>query len=258
MAIKRQIIISEKDYIWKDLCLSVDGKSKRKDLKSWSFPELFKNHYQDGQQRLFCITFPEITCINPIIVELSISSGQNFHLKGNILKLCKQIADELGNQFYLVVQSLDIKKTCSKSTIQSTLPETIARIVKQRTRQAAYRNELLTLWNNKCALTNIDFKGVLVASHIKPFYLAEGSEKYDVANGLLLCTHIDKLFDLGLISFDENGSILVSQELANHKLLQKLNIPKQASLNFNNLSDPSKKREILAYLSFHRDKIFHS
>jgi predicted restriction endonuclease len=50
----------------------------------------------------------------------------------------------------------------------------------------------------------------LIASHIKPWRSANNQERIDGSNGLLLAPHVDLLFDRGLISFTDEGSLLVS------------------------------------------------
>ncbi|MEG1080036.1 MAG: HNH endonuclease signature motif containing protein, partial [Pseudomonas sp.] len=55
---------------------------------------------------------------------------------------------------------------------------------------------------------------LLVASHIEAWAFADNKARLDTDNGLLLATHIDRLFDCGLISFDEDGRLLVSDSLA--------------------------------------------
>ena len=49
---------------------------------------------------------------------------------------------------------------------------------------------------------------VLIASHIKPFFISNDVEAYDPNNGFLLSRNIDSLFDLGYITFTENGEII--------------------------------------------------
>jgi hypothetical protein len=56
-------------------------------------------------------------------------------------------------------------------------------------------------------------KSWLRASHIKPWRTSDDTEKQDGDNGLLLVPHVDALFDKGLISFADDGSILLSEKL---------------------------------------------
>lgn len=53
----------------------------------------------------------------------------------------------------------------------------------------------------------------LVASHIKPFKKSSDEEAYDPDNGLLLSQNMDGLFDKGYISFNNDGSIILSNKL---------------------------------------------
>lgn len=52
-----------------------------------------------------------------------------------------------------------------------------------------------------------------MASHIKPWGQSNNQERLDVNNGLLLCPNHNSLFDKGYISFEDNGTILISDSL---------------------------------------------
>lgn len=64
-----------------------------------------------------------------------------------------------------------------------------------------------------CRLTGVTDPFLLVASHIKPWRDCDDLEKLDGCNGLLLSPHVDRLFDRGLISFEDDGTILKSPKL---------------------------------------------
>jgi 5-methylcytosine-specific restriction protein A len=87
-------------------------------------------------------------------------------------------------------------------------------LVTSRVGQGAYRKSILYRWEFKCAVTNYSNKGILIASHIVPWKNSTNEERLDVENGILLSPTYDALFDLGLISFENNGKILLSTELA--------------------------------------------
>jgi len=58
-------------------------------------------------------------------------------------------------------------------------------------------------------------KDVLTASHIKPWRLCEtAEERTSVSNGLLLVPTLDRLFDRGLITFDESFKIRISSQIS--------------------------------------------
>ncbi|MBV2184662.1 MAG: HNH endonuclease, partial [Rhizobium sp.] len=82
-----------------------------------------------------------------------------------------------------------------------------------RLKQSKFRSDLLKRHNGRCVLTQIDMPDLLRASHIKPWAKSSHKERVDPDNGLLLAVHLDGLFDKGLISFDENGKILISERV---------------------------------------------
>ncbi len=100
----------------------------------------------------------------------------------------------------------EIDKIKCDDSIQSTEKETI---IRARIGQGKFREKLIQYWQG-CAITGCDFMDILVASHIKPWCVADNTERLDCFNGLLLLPNIDKLFDKGYISFDSNGKILFS------------------------------------------------
>lgn len=63
-------------------------------------------------------------------------------------------------------------------------------------------------WEGKCAVSDSECEGLLVASHIYPWTRSDPRQKTDVNNGLLLSVPLDKLFDRGLISFSDRGKLL--------------------------------------------------
>ena len=70
----------------------------------------------------------------------------------------------------------------------------------------------LTYWVTLASITGCKLTNILIASHIKPWRNSSNPERLDVFNGLLLTPNYDKLFDLGFISFDDNGEIIFSKE----------------------------------------------
>ena len=88
-------------------------------------------------------------------------------------------------------------------------------------------------------------KNILISSHIVPWSESNDDERLDVENGILLSPNIDSLFDKHFISFNDDGSILISK---------KLDIFNRESLNIHEdikipISGGMKK-----YLKRHREK----
>ncbi|MBD7908021.1 HNH endonuclease [Sporosarcina gallistercoris] len=84
---------------------------------------------------------------------------------------------------------------------------------KVRLGRQRFRNELLPLWNSKCALCEIELPELLQASYAKPWKDSTNSERVDPNNGILLCRNHDALYNHGLIAFDGQGKIHISASM---------------------------------------------
>lgn len=121
-------------------------------------------------------------------------------------------------------------------------------IQKIRTQQGAFRRVLLERYNSTCCLCGLQDTKLLIASHIKPFAECTESERQDANNGLLLSVHIDALFDKGLISFYNDGTIIISPILG-RKTQTLLNIKAGMRLT-SPLNDVQK-----AFMQYHRSTL---
>ena len=118
--------------------------------------------------------------------------------------------------------------------------------VKVRVNQGIFRDRLLNKYS-KCCLCGVSDTNLLTASHIKPWVESSSKEKLDIENGFLLCPNHDKLFDGGWISFNDDGTILISDTLKQTEKVF-MNIREDMKIV---LSENNKK-----YLKFHRDNIY--
>lgn len=119
-------------------------------------------------------------------------------------------------------------------------------LVKARVNQGKFREQLKNRYKH-CCLCGVSNDNLLIASHIKPWAVSEAKEKLDINNGLLLCPNHDKLFDGGYISFDDNGSILISEKLENNDRVF-MNVTEKMSVT---LYEESKN-----YMEYHREYVF--
>ena len=116
--------------------------------------------------------------------------------------------------------------------------------------QGTYRAKVLKI-ENKCRLTGIGDPRLLIASHIKPWRLClDGNERLDGNNGLMLTPNADLLFDRGMISFEDDGTPLISNVIDRTVLERLVNIVQadEIKLPFNEAQS--------AYLDYHRKNIF--
>ena len=124
-------------------------------------------------------------------------------------------------------------------------------LILARNGQGLYREQLLALWGNACAVTGLANPDFLRASHAKPWKDATDAERLDPANGLPLVPNLDLLFDGGWITFSDTGVIRLSSSLD----------PAQAALlgvtpSLRLRQPPSPAQQ--AYLSYHRTHVFRS
>lgn len=121
----------------------------------------------------------------------------------------------------------------------------LTRIITRRG-QGQFREDLMRVWGGACAVTGIECREVLRASHVKPWANSTPKQRLDSHNGLLLSANLDALFDKGLITFDDSGQMQISPRLdAKHRVA--LNLPKP--LRF-------APKELATYLKYHRDNVF--
>ena len=121
--------------------------------------------------------------------------------------------------------------------------------VKVRVNQTEFRKNLIDFWSGKCCITGCKQTDILIASHIKPWRSCElNSECVDAFNGLLLVPNLDRLFDAGYISFQDDGTIMLSPYLS----------PEDASILgvSKGIRIPGLQKQHHKYLEFHRNNVF--
>ncbi len=120
-------------------------------------------------------------------------------------------------------------------------------IIKARVNQSEFRKRLLLRYK-KCCLCGVSDSRLMIASHIKPWSESTAIERTDPDNGFMLCPNHDAVFDQFLISFENDGRIMISDELSNTERIF-LNIRDDMRIN---IQEGNKK-----YLEYHRNR-FHN
>lgn len=120
-------------------------------------------------------------------------------------------------------------------------------IVMSRLGQGEFRRNVIQLWGS-CAVTGLQNITVLRASHIKPWRDSNNQERLSPYNGLLLIPNYDLLLDVGLITFAQNGRMVVSERLDSfaRKVLEV-----DADLVLRHTFPQSRE-----FLEYHRDTVF--
>ncbi len=131
--------------------------------------------------------------------------------------------------------------------VTATLPRgtEAERLVIQRVGQGLFRAALLDYWQGRCCVSGLDVPELLRASHIRPWALCDTDEqRLDVFNGLLLAPHLDALFDVGLMTFDDDGFLNIANQLGRGQR-QRLGLTDGMKVH-------GIRPEHLEYLRFHR------
>ena len=137
----------------------------------------------------------------------------------------------------------DVKQIVKDKTLTETEKEILANT---RLGQGTFRNQLISMWQG-CAITRYRNTQMLVASHIKPWRVSNNNERLDKYNGLLLLANLDKAFDLGFISFEDNGQLKISSQLEAPEVLgikEGMALPVQQGHR--------------GYLDYHREELFRA
>lgn len=137
----------------------------------------------------------------------------------------------------------DIEKTLEAAKLEGAEREAL---LKTRVNQGIFRKLLINKYG-KCCLCDISNKKLLIASHLKPWAASDKHEKLNVNNGLLLCANHDKLVDSNLISFENDGKILISNDLSAYDR-KILNIPEYLPIKLS--------KDNIPFVEYHRNKYF--
>lgn len=138
----------------------------------------------------------------------------------------------------ILIDSIQIDIANTSKVIQQTI----------RVGQEKFRRRLLGEISF-CPITGINDNRVLLASHIKPWRVSNNNERLDINNGFIFSPTIDKLFDIGLITFENNKSLLISTALDKSNINS---IGIEHKRVYQNL--PVENR--IQYLEYHRNFIF--
>jgi len=112
--------------------------------------------------------------------------------------------------------------------------------------QGKFRVDLLNMWD-ACSITDVKVPEILKASHIKPWKESNNFERLDPYNGLVLTPTLDSLFDRGFVTFQNNGQIIISNEIEPYSKI--LNITPDMKLRKHFDSNNQ-------YLEYHRDEVY--
>ena len=178
---------------------------------------------------------------NPLFIE---KNTRGNHMYSNALKqyryfMLEKIEDDIAER--KIEEEIEQSQLLNRTEKQT--------IIKARIGQGLYRDNLMKKYKHQCVITGIDTSKLLVASHIKPWRVCNNNERIDTENGLLLSANMDRLFDSGLISFTEDGKMLISSFVGTTNE-NRLHIFKGMKVD---LQSTARLRH---YLEYHRDILY--
>ena len=120
-------------------------------------------------------------------------------------------------------------------------------LIKARIGQGIFRERLISKYR-KCIVTGIENHTLLIASHIKPWRYSDNFGRLSSENGLLFSPLYDKLFDIGFMTFNKSGYMILSDKLGEDK--NRIIFDR----NYKYIINPS--AQLKENLEYHNDVIF--
>ncbi|QGZ31151.1 HNH endonuclease [Stutzerimonas stutzeri] len=173
--------------------------------------------FVDKTRRLLQISFEPRFDLD-IVDYFQITSGREIQFPQALAEIVRPVVlENPESSFIVTVLDADEQEDGQAGSKQdmANLSTSRATTVMARVGQQKFRKQLMKFWGDACALSGVNEPRLLVASHIVPWCQSEADVKLDPFNGLLLAPHYDRLFDQGMISFKDDGSILLSSTAEN-------------------------------------------
>ncbi|MGH7953961.1 MAG: HNH endonuclease, partial [Limisphaerales bacterium] len=150
-----------------------------------------------------------------------------------IAELQESLGKDCNSELLNIIQEARLDATSKRTEIQIRLG------------QHRFRRMVLQHWQNCCAVTGANI--LINASHIKPWRHASNFDRINPYNGLALSPIYDRAFDLGYISFSDDGLILASPTFREQLLRLGINLCVQIA---------GLTEDHCPYLEYHRKYVF--
>lgn len=121
----------------------------------------------------------------------------------------------------------------------------------ERVGQRKFRENVLKLWSNSCAVTSLHQPTLLRASHIRPWRHSSNRDRLNRYNGLALTPNLDSLFDVGLVSFRETDGRIRLSDVLDAPDWRILNVKQEMSLR---IVFPESRE----YFEYHNECVFEA
>lgn len=134
-------------------------------------------------------------------------------------------------------------------------PTESTRTVRTRLVQGFFRDAVLSSYNFRCAICELDLPELLSASHIIP-WSKNIERRADPRNGLSLCAIHDRAFDRGLLAIGDTFDVLLSSRARINSSESRLHLVALAEAEGKIISLPKRFSPDPEALAYHREHIF--
>ena len=178
--------------------------------------------------------------------------------------VCKPVWDEYVNdKERLYREAAEIRARLQKQTIEESLsikPQDFVghekeTVIRQRIDQNAFRSMILNNYNETCAITGINDKRLLIASHIIPWAEREDT-RLNPENGICFSALYDRAFDKGLITVDPNDYTIIISVSLKDALTKDAYNEHFGKINNKKIILPEEHKPAPEFLQYHIENVF--
>ena len=258
--VKSQIIMSSSHFNHYIFCVDIAIlKSFNKDLNTpmYTMKETILDFFKEKNNHNYCykdyidILYVKI-CDNLWIKsnDASINEYIDLSIFALLILFYGEINDDYNDLYQMYLETHPKPKSLESLQIRDKYVGKTAYLTKTigRRGQSELR-EVFLEYDCRCKLCGASIPELLILSHSKPWNDKNSNalEKLDVFNVFLLCPNHDKAYDKGYISFNDDGTILISPTLDEFN---------KRLLNINENMKIDLEEGHLKYLTYHRENIF--
>lgn len=123
----------------------------------------------------------------------------------------------------------------------------------QRIKQHFFRHAVLSSYRGRCCMSGLSEPKLLIASHIVPWNI-DKTNRLNPSNGLCLSAIHDRAFDKGLITLNDNFTIVISEQIQkrNDTFMKEIFLP----LSGKKIEFPERFTPDISFVAWHRATLF--
>ena len=170
-------------------------------------------------------------------------------------RIWEQFHEDWDTAFQKAEIYLTDEEEVSPEEVESADTESV-REVTQRRKQAFFRNSILAGYGEKCCISGLSHRDLLVPGHIVP-WSEDRKNRLNPQNGLCMSVLYDKMFDIGWLTVTPNYEVVISETFKNEAKdeFSRLNLH---SVHGQKIMLPEKFVPSREFLEYHNERKFRS